>query len=163
MQDTDAFGLATAIVYSGAVSGNPFGHVGLGFSDAGVYSYGTSEPYGSNLTEYVNGQAASRDVTIAIINTTPAQEQAMREVYKNAHKTPYSLGAHNCANIAGDALLRAGVATDILGSPYGPLAMPTLPSEILAIAASQSGASIIHVPQGASSPSILYQFNPKGP
>jgi RHS repeat-associated protein len=46
----DPTGLATAVAYSGAVSGNPFGHVGLGFGDAGIYSYGTSEPYGSSFT-----------------------------------------------------------------------------------------------------------------
>lgn len=54
-------GLDTVVVLGGTTGGNPFGHVAIGFTGQGVYSYGTNTPLGGKLTDYLASQAAYRD------------------------------------------------------------------------------------------------------
>ena len=60
-----------------ATDGNPFGHVAIGFSGKGIYSFGTGTPQGSSVTDYVNSQNEYRDSRAYIIETTPKQEAIM--------------------------------------------------------------------------------------
>ena len=64
---TDPTGLDTAVIIGGPTSGNPFGHVAIGFSGQGVYSFGTNTPIGSNLTDYLQKQSGYRSSTVLII------------------------------------------------------------------------------------------------
>ena len=70
----DPLGLDTAVVVGGPTSGNPFGHVAVGFTGQGVYSYGTNTPLGGSLTDYLKNQSTYRDSTVYILDTTAEQE-----------------------------------------------------------------------------------------
>lgn len=66
----------------GPTAGNPAGHVAIGFTGRGVYSYGTPTPIGSSLTDYLGRQSSYRDTNVIIIPTTPEQEGMMLESLK---------------------------------------------------------------------------------
>lgn len=68
---TDETGLDTVVIVGDGVLSNPFGHVAIGFTGQGVYSYGTGTLPGSNLTDYLAQQALYHSSTV--IGVAPAK------------------------------------------------------------------------------------------
>ncbi len=140
-------------ITSGGYGSNIFGHVALAFTGQGIYSYGTTDPYGASTTAYLQNQFAERDVTITILHTTPAQEQAMINYY-NSYYGPgssYSVASHNCANAALGALDNAGVLNLIMG--------PVFPSDVGSAVESIPGTITQIFPKGTQVPSAFQGFN----
>jgi RHS repeat-associated protein len=152
---SDPLGRATVVVYSGPTVGNPFGHVALGFTGNGIYSYGTSEQYGANAYTYIQDQVTDRNVTVTTLNTTPAQEQAMMDYYRQNYGrgSKYSAIDHNCANAALGALNAADVFDAIMtGIVY--------PADISTAVEGLPGAVTQHLARDSQVPSSFYGFNP---
>jgi RHS repeat-associated protein len=161
----DPLGLATLVITSGGYIGNPAGHVALAFTGQGVYSYGTADPYGADTTTYILAALQKRDVTITTLDTTPAQEQYMRDFYKqNYGRFPrYSIArGHECATAALDALGGSGALdSSVLGflsNPDAPL-LPLLPSAVSIAAALQSPSTTTTLKKGSVLPAIYGSFN----
>jgi RHS repeat-associated protein len=163
----DPLGLATLVITSGSYIGNPAGHTALAFTGQGVYSYGTSNPYGSDTTSYIQNALSSRSVTITTLNTTLEQEQAMANLYNQnypKHGGPkYHVVSHDCATAALDALSASKAIDqsilDMLFNPEAPM-LPFLPFTVEEAAALQPGAITIRLPQGSTVPASLNSYNP---
>jgi hypothetical protein len=171
----DPYGLLTAVVIGGPSpaspehpSGNPFGHAGIAFTGQGVYSFGSTEPLGSDLTAYLNDEALRRDSTVYILNTTPEQEQAMIAYLKKPKRKPLPRYPDNCAYRTTEALKAGGVA------PAGLTHMPHSDSfdlgenvngnwpSLIGDALEEAGTLQIFVPKGTTLPAkFLTGFNPK--
>lgn len=150
----DPTGLETAIILSGAISSNPFGHIAVATTGTGVYSYGTSHPYGSSATAYINEQLTKRDVSVIRLNTTQAQEQKIVDYMKKFKGSKYSPTSNNCANAVTNALAAAGIEEGSVSWS------PILPKISAGAAMSFPGATIQTYGQGGISPGSLNSFNP---
>lgn len=149
----DPFGLDTAVILSGGIFSNPFGHIAVAATGQGVYSYGTAYPYGSRVTDYIADQAKSRNVSIIIIKTTPEQEKKIVTSMRNFSKSKYSAFGNNCADAVVTALGNAGIGEgDVNWSPI----LPRIPA---GVALSQPGARIQTIMQGGALPSGISVFN----
>ncbi|WP_174999172.1 RHS repeat-associated core domain-containing protein [Rugamonas aquatica] len=146
----DPSGLASAIILSGGISSNPFGHIALATSGSGVYSFGTVHPYGSSMDKYLASQVAERMVQIVLLNTTPAQEASLRESMVQP-KGKYGAINNNCSTSVGKAMNAAGLSSS---DPS------TLPGFTFYDALSLPGAQYIYIPQGGAIPANLGTFNP---
>nr|WP_233171857.1 RHS repeat-associated core domain-containing protein [Dyella sp. ASV21] len=114
----DPLGLATVVIYSGATNSNPFGHIALGTTGAGLFSYGTADPYGSSVTSYVDTQLLQRNVSIAVIPyTSSADEASIAWAMQAYSKTKYDVMNHNCSTAVGNALKAGGVPVDPTTAP----------------------------------------------
>lgn len=115
----DRDGRETVVLVGSGTSSNWLGHVAIGFTGQGVYSYGTSTDLGSSLTGYLGKQAAYRDTTVYTLNTTPDQENKMQAEIMKYEKTPLPnprtnlKGAWNdtCATRTQNALEAGGVSS----------------------------------------------------
>jgi RHS repeat-associated protein len=161
----DPQGLATLVIGSGPIASNPAGHVALAFTGQGVYSYGTADPYGASTTDYIAAALANRSVTLTILNTTPAQEEAMRNSYTKNYgpHSKYSIAkGHDCANAALDALTGADALDqqilNLLFNQDAPM-LQFLPSTVVSAAFLQSGSTNVFLPQGSTVPVNLGSFN----
>jgi hypothetical protein len=136
------------------------GHAAIAVTGSGIYSYGTPEPFGSSVTDYLTNQADYRNDIVVILPTTPDQESAIIQAMNSYGGTPYSAVDHNCATAVTDALGRAGIVDQTPYNPNGPPAAPNLPSSLLMLALQQPGAQLIVIPQGGTVPASLSEFNP---
>ena len=150
----DPTGLETAIILSGTISSNLFGHIAVATTGTGVYSYGTSHPYGSSATAYINEQLTKRDVSVIRLNTTQAQEQKIVDYMKKFKGSKYSPTSNNCANAVANALAAAGIGEGSVSWS------PILPKISAGAAMSFPGATIQTYGQGGISPGSLNSFNP---
>jgi len=150
----DPTGLETAIILSGAISSNPFGHIAVATTGTGVFSYGTGHPYGSSATAYINEQLTKRDVSVIRLNTTQAQEQKIVDSMKKFKGSKYSPTSNNCANAVTNALGAAGIGEGSVSWS------PILPKISAGAAMSFPGATIQTYGQGGISPGSLNSFNP---
>ncbi len=155
---TDPTGLATVVIVGAPISSNPFGHVAIAVTGQGVYSYGTSQPFGSSLTDYLQQQGTYRGSTVIILDTTPEQEAAVVEAMNSYSGTKYSALTNNCATPVINALGSAGIGLDLMAD--GTAGPPNLPTTASNIATLQPGAVSTFLPKGASIPSELGQFDP---
>jgi hypothetical protein len=118
----DPEGLDALVIFgdptgSGVLGGNPFGHVAIGFTDCGcVFSFGTGDPLGIGLKDYLRKQSKYRNSTVYRINTTPAQDNIMRsELRKKMPPLPDVTGdpagawSDTCATRVRNAILAAGI------------------------------------------------------
>lgn len=153
----DPWGLDTLVIYSGPIDSNPFGHVALAFTDSGVYSYGTREPFGSSTSEYLRGQVRQRNVVVYRLSTTPAQEKAMKAAMIRGAGRPYSVLKNNCATVANSALGIAGFSAQIENGYYSPI-MNT-PWDTMMYAADQTGSLRFDLPQGAGITEYWSEFD----
>ena len=166
---TDPMGLDTVVMVGGGTGGNPFGHVAIGFTGQGVYSYGTgvngrnpgpATPLGSNVTDYLTSQATYRDTTVYVLKTTPEQEMKMRdEILKyrstplpNPLKDPWGALHDTCATRTQNALEAGGI-----NSFFTPFTSP-FPAGTNSIAG-QNATSRINIPKGGPIPGSLSSFN----
>jgi RHS repeat-associated protein len=161
----DPLGLATVVLVGGPAGWNVAGHVAIGFTGQGVYSYGTSDAFGSNVTNYLASQAAYRSTTAYILNTTPEQEQAMMNYIASNYSKPgqYSvLRNHDCASMVNGAMSKAGIGDDAVISvaQAGGVLLPQLPTTSALMASTFPGAQIVQIPQGGVVPAIMNSFNP---
>ncbi|MGR3835148.1 RHS repeat-associated core domain-containing protein [Ralstonia pseudosolanacearum] len=145
----DPRGLATAVVLSGGINSNPFGHIGVATTGGGVYSYGTRDPYGGSVSDYLAGQVKDRNVEIAILDTTPQQELQIQLAMRN-NVGNYSVTSHNCATVVSDALYGAGIMPN-----HNP---SILPGQIFSSVLSLPSAQYVYIPKGSAIPSILAPF-----
>jgi RHS repeat-associated protein len=152
---TDPSGLATLVILSGSVDSNPFGHIAVATTGAGVYSYGTSQPYGSSLDSFLQSQLANRNVQLLIFDTTPAQEATIQASMAQNNRGNYSVFSHNCATAVGTALNSAGVG-NLNGDD-----LPFLPGALFYQLLSSPGSQYTWLPQGSAVPGNLGSFNPK--
>lgn len=106
----DPLGLDTLVIDSGAVDGNPFGHIAIATSSGGVFSYGTVHPYGGSTYEYLKSQVKDRFVQIVRLRTTPQQEAAIAAEMRKHNPGNYSVISNNCATAVDSSLEAAGVA-----------------------------------------------------
>jgi RHS repeat-associated protein len=97
---------------------NPLGHAAVGLTDCGcVYSFGTEDPLGTSLRDYLKNQSKYRSSTIYRIATTTEQDRIIRrELLKHKGKPlpdptsdPKAAWNDTCATRIRDALLKAGV------------------------------------------------------
>lgn len=168
----DPYGLDTVVIYGGPVGDNPLGHVALGVTGAGVYSFGTGTPYGSNITPYLVDQATRRDSTAFIIKTTPEQDAAILQYLRSRAgdplpKVPGPDSNDTCASRSNDALRAAGMHDP--SNPYATLMsmvfgvsspMPESTAMTGAFYSNITGGSTIVIPMGTTSiPQDLLQFN----
>ncbi|WP_247536997.1 RHS repeat-associated core domain-containing protein [Ralstonia pseudosolanacearum] len=145
----DPRGLATAVVLSGGINSNPFGHIGVGTTGGGVYSYGTRDPYGDSMSDYLAGQVKDRNVEIAILDTTPQQELQIQLAMRN-NVGNYSVTSHNCATAVSDSLYGAGIMPNHNPSIF--------PGQIFSSVLGLPGAQYVYIPKGGTIPSILAPF-----
>ncbi len=52
ISEVDPSGLDTAVFLSAGILSNPFGHIAIATTGAGMFSYGTADPYGGSVTAY---------------------------------------------------------------------------------------------------------------
>lgn len=153
-------GLDTVVVLGGTTGGNPFGHVAIGFTGQGVYSYGTNTLLGGKLTDYLASQAAYRDSFVYILKTTPDQEAKMRdEILKyrstplpDPRKDPFGAARDTCATRTQSALEAGGITS--ISNPY----ISPFPRDTWRLARGNAGALIL-IPKGGTIPSDLSSFN----
>ena len=159
---TDPEGLDTAVMIGGPTSGNPAGHVAIGFTGQGVYSYGTGTPRGSNLTDYLGKQSGYRDTTVIIIPTTPEQEAKMIESLKpwegvplpDPLKSPGQAANDTCATRTNQALNVGGMRSS-MQPPGNPFPYST------GIIAGPYGKSELSIKKGDPVPAALKAFDRK--
>ena len=161
----DPYGLATVILVGGPAGLNVAGHVAIGFTGQGVYSYGTSDAFGSSVTGYLASQATYRSTTAYILNTTPEQEQTMMNYITSNYSQPgqYSvLRNHDCASMVNGAMSQAGIGDDVITSvaQAGGALFPQLPTTSALMASTFPGAQTVQIPQGGAIPAIMNSFNP---
>lgn len=157
----DPSGLATVVVVGGPTPSNPFGHVAVGTTGAGIYSFGTSTPLGSAATAYILNQATYRDSTAYVINTTPAQEvlilNQLQQYQMPLPPIPSADSSDTCASRSNEALRQAGLFDP--SNPYSFLYASPLP-EASALIGNFYGTPIF-IPRGTTVlPAVLNQFNP---
>ena len=125
---TDPKGLDTAVMIGGPTSSNPAGHVAIGFTGQGVYSYGRGTSRGSSLTDNLGKQSGYRDTTVIIIPTTPEQATKMIESLKSWEgvplpdplSSPGQAANDTCATRTNQALNAGGIRSSIQppGNPF---------------------------------------------
>jgi len=162
IRSIDPWGLYTVIVVGSGTGllNNPFGHAAIGFTGQGVYSYGTNTPLGGSLTDYLTSQAAYRDSTVYILDTTPEQEAKMlAEILKykdtplpNPLKDPLGALKDTCATRTQKTLEVGGITSILV-----PITSP-FPSDLRLIA-NGNDARVTEVPKGSSIPDELKTFN----
>ncbi|MFX3591092.1 RHS repeat-associated core domain-containing protein [Ralstonia mannitolilytica] len=148
----DPYGLKTAVILSDGIGSNPFGHIGVATSGGGAYSYGTKDPYGESIGDYLNGQLQNRNVEVAILDTTPEQE-AQIEASVRGNTGNYSATSHNCATAVGNALDAAGITST--GDPS------IFPGRVFIDALSLPGAQYVNIPRGGRFPLRSLLLNEK--
>lgn len=151
----DPAGLDLVVVTGGRrESTNPFGHIGIGVTGGGIYSYGNSTPLGGSVNAYLSSQSAVRNQTVTIIPTTPQQDAAVL-AYLAGQPGMNSVGKiNNCAVRTNSALGAAGVNTG--AAPF--------PGSVARGVMGLPGAQTFFVPQGGPMPTglgdALRQFTP---
>ncbi|MCW5140677.1 RHS repeat-associated core domain-containing protein [Burkholderia cenocepacia] len=160
LNSLDPLGLDTVVIHGRGILSNPFGHVAIGFTGQGVYSYGTGTPLGGSVTDYLEKQAKYRDTTVYTIKTTPQQEAEMLEKiqeYRNTPlpdpmKSPSAAARDTCATRTQNALEAGGIK-----SVFIPLTSP-FPIDT-GVIAQRNAATIIDIPKGGGIPEIFSIFN----
>lgn len=156
----DPEGLDTAVMIGGPTSGNPAGHVAIGFTGQGVYSFGTATPLGSSLTSYLEKQASNRDTNAIIIPTTPEQEAKMITSLKQGAsvplpdplKDPFGAAGDTCATRTNQALNARGIRNS-QQPPGNPLPYST------GVIAGPYGKSELSIKKGNAVPAVLKAFD----
>lgn len=155
----DPWGLDVLVITGGWNGGyNVFGHSAIAVTGGGVYSYGTTNtPLGMSVSDFLNSQSATRNLTLTLIKTTPAQDAAVLQ-YLNEYPDQKGVGKlDNCASRTLGALDAGGV--NLPASAVGP-AIP-LPIDVGFFSTLVSGATTINVPRGGTIPAnFINQFNP---
>ena len=154
----DPFGLDTLVLYSFGIPSNPFGHVAFATTGRGIHSIGTTHGRGTTIADYINSQAAERNLLAVVIPTTSEQEEAMTNIFNERFLLPYSELGNSCATVTADALSSAGISDPIFG-PNSILNL--LPSHVYDIAAIQENTTHYYVRQGQTllPNNILDSFN----
>lgn len=159
----DPIGLDTAIGLNGPTSSNPFGHTAQGFSGQGVFSYGTVHRDGSSFSRYVLEQAKIRHSTYYVFQTTPEQEAAMIQQYKDAKAVgPYDKFEQNCATVTSEVILEGnfGEYWNAFLRNRNMIIPPTI--NVLFGRAPPGEFVAVPVPRGTTDvPRILQQFDPR--
>jgi RHS repeat-associated protein len=151
----DPTGLDLVVITGGRrESTNPFGHIAIGVTGAGVFSYGNGTPLGSSVNAYLSSQSAVRNQTVTIIPTS-AQQDAAVLAYLAGQPGMNSVGKiDNCAVRTNSALGAAGINTG--AAPF--------PGSVARGAMGLPGAQNFFVPQGGPMPAglldALRQFTP---
>lgn len=151
----DPVGLDIVAIFNGPVLDNPFGHAAIDIEGRGVFSYGTSTPAGSSVTDYLNYMASFRDTELFYIKTTPEQDQA---ILKNLSRLDDDAGWYpdNCASRTLGALSAGGIDLVDPMTGLGPISFPASMERGLA----NAGFPMTYLPQGGKVPSWLSKFNP---
>jgi uncharacterized protein RhaS with RHS repeats len=166
VSNVDPRGLDTVVVYGAATSSNPFGHVAIGTTGQGIYSFGTGALPGSSVTDYLASQAEYRNSIAYIIKTTPEQEQAMLKYLKSLNlrlpNVPSTDSNDTCAVRTNDALRQAGMydPRSPISSQFFGISSP-FPIDS-AVTAKAYASEIVQIPKGTTIfPTGFHQFNPK--
>jgi hypothetical protein len=145
-----------AVVITGGVRErrNPFGHSAVGFTGAGMFSYGNNTLLGGSPLSYLESQSKFRDQQVTLIPRTPMQDQdALRNLSENSCRNCVGL-FDNCAVKTDSALRAAGVQTNM--SPF--------PGGVARDAARAPGATTYYIPKNGPIPrelvDALKPFNP---
>lgn len=110
----DPLGLDALVISSGAVDGNPFGHIAIATSSGGLFSFDAVHPYGSSTYSYLQSQVKDRFVQIVRLRTTPQQETAIAAEMKKHTQKNYSVVSNNCATAVDKSLQEADASGHIL-------------------------------------------------
>lgn len=123
---SDPSGLDVAVIISGPVNSNPFGHTAVSVDsihgDGGTYSFFTADPIGGDLSTYLEGQISRRDVRVYIIPTTLEQDRDLIKALDRCDNKPnpgkyeYFVEGDTCSGRDANALVEAG----ILKTPFNP-------------------------------------------
>jgi hypothetical protein len=147
--------------------GNPVGHTAIAVSGAGLYSFGNNVDLGSSVAAYLLVQAQTRNTTMYIIRTTPAQDAAAL-TYLSSFRTwrmpdglINALVKDNCSTRSNEALSAAGLAPYIQFPLEGPIFLPQNIPGSAGVRALFAGAKVYRMPQGSVSvPQIVAGFEP---
>ncbi len=119
---TDPSGLDTVVIIGGDTQGNPFGHVAIGFSGKGIYSYGTGTPPGYDIGHYLLDQSKRRNQWIYRIPTTPEQERRMLDYagkyQDDLPEVPGGDSGDSCASRTNNVLRQGGFRYNPPDSPF---------------------------------------------
>ena len=128
------------VIAGGQISGsiNVPGHVADAVTGAGVYSYGNDTPLGSNVQDYIQQQMALRNQVVTYIPTSPLQDIAMLNFYKQYPNMNDVSKVNNCAVRSSEALMAGKVPVE--GSMF--------PGGLSRQAAMVPGAQQFFIPQG---------------
>jgi RHS repeat-associated protein len=154
----DPAGLDVAVIYSGPVSTNPYGHVAIAVGNSGVYSYGTTTPAGSKLFTYLADQVQRRKVTVYVLKTTPEQEAKILDYLKKHPESKFPLNTmrgNTCASRSNAALEAAGFYDPYEGTdsmpPRASVPVSTVQTSIAA-QAQLPGSYTVTIPRNAVIP-----------
>lgn len=152
----DPTGLDLVVIGGGVRNGsiNLAGHIAVGVTGAGVFSYGNDTPLGGSLDAYLASQSAFRNQTVTIIPTTAAQNAAAL-AYLFGKPGINSVGIlDNCAVRTESTLGAAGINNQSV--PF--------PGSVARGAMGLPGATTYNLPQGGPMPTgltgALRQFVP---
>jgi RHS repeat-associated protein len=156
LSHVDTRGLDIVVIGGGVRDGslNLAGHIAVGVTGAGVFSYGNDTPLGSSLDTYIGSQRAFRNQTVTIIPTTAAQDAAAL-AYLMGEPGMNNVGlVDNCAVRTNSALAAAGISDS--AAPF--------PGSVARAAMDLPGSQNHFIPQGGEIPaslvSALRQFAP---
>jgi RHS repeat-associated protein len=169
----DPFGLDVAVVIGHTFPGsdNPFGHAAIAITGAGVYSFGTATPFGTNLVGYLQDQSTRRDSTVIIIKTTLEEDKKIIDYLDSIKNTPVGRHPDNCANRVNQALAAGGLhpvvyprPTGVLVSPVGvpPGSFPAQTKEAAERIQGRPGrrGGTVEIPQGGTVPMLPFFGRP---
>ncbi len=153
----DPSGQDLAVILSGAVEDNPFGHVAVAITGFGVFSFGTSTPLGSSLADYVASQDAIRKVTVFIAQTDPAADaRAYEYLLGNSNPLPPPI-LGPIPNMADTCATRTNGALSAAGLPYSTRWSSFLPWSVEILEHSQTLE--IDIPKGTPEAGWSCQFD----
>lgn len=158
----DPFGLDIAVIYGLPQGNNVFGHIAVGVSGYGVYSYGTPEPFGSSTSQYLRNQAKYRDSIVWVLPTSKEQDAAFVAAFLKANASGPNTAMNNCADMVGAGLKAAGLLKD-----RAALTFPGLINNYMLMRAYEGRVStLINIYQGNQQwgviDNVMRLFNPGG-
>lgn len=158
MGRVDPFGWQTILITEGWRDGswiNPWGHSALSFTGKGLYSFGNDQRLEASTSQYINAELKFRNIDLVILDTTPEQEAAMAQFFRNNYKSPYDQFSNNCANLTLGALRAGGV----LHGRWLP-SLPLTPGDVQNALLTVGTGRIVHLRHGGSAPEYLTSFDP---
>jgi hypothetical protein len=146
----DPTGLDALVIIGGYQGGNnPFGHASIAITGAGLYSFGTGNRCGDDVSKFLLEQSQVRNQTIFTIKTSPAQDAQMLRYLQQFSNCKDVGKLDNCAARTEGALQSAGFLlldpTDSFGSvtPF-----PQSLLQALFVLQGIGQASSVYAPQG---------------
>lgn len=132
---------------AGCRFGNAFGHTAIAMTGGGVNGKGNHVAAGTDLTTYLADNTRERDVTVYIINATPAQAAAVQAYFRS--KSSERDWKRNCATAVAGALQAAGYDVKTRLGVFGDPHFPADVASVAAALANETGGLKLRLEKGA--------------